>query len=86
MFQAIEYLWGKSSRLSRPPFVRRLAFASPSDRDEWVRNGSPFVNGPGYRESIDVLAAHAPDQPPAPASAIVRPDCLKHPLDTCGAG
>ena len=66
MFQGIEYLWGKSSRLSRPPFVRRLAFTSPNDRDEWVRNGSPFVNGPGYRESLDAVTAHAPDRPLPP--------------------
>ena len=53
MFQAIEYVWGKSSRLSRPPFVCRFAFSSPGERDEWVRDGSPFVNAPGHRESIE---------------------------------
>ena len=53
MFQAIEYVWGKSSRLSRPPFVRRIAFSSPNERDEWIRDGSPFVNAPGYRESLE---------------------------------
>lgn len=53
MFQAVEYVWGKSSRLTRPPFVRRVSFGSPSERDEWVRDGSPFVNAPGHRESLD---------------------------------
>jgi hypothetical protein len=53
MFQAIEYRWGKSSRLSRPPFVRRVSFGSARERDEWVRNGSPFVNAPGHREPLD---------------------------------
>jgi hypothetical protein len=52
MFQAIEYVWGKIARLSRPPFVRRFVFNSAAERDEWVRDGSPFVNGPGYRESV----------------------------------
>jgi hypothetical protein len=52
MFQAIEYVWGKSARLSRPPFVRWFVFESPAERDEWVRDGSPFVNAPGYRESV----------------------------------
>ena len=52
MFQAVEYVWGKSARVSRPPFVRRVEFASTNERDEWVRNGSPFVNLPGYRESV----------------------------------
>jgi hypothetical protein len=54
MFQAVEYVWGKSSQLARAPFLRRVEFASPSDRDEWVRDGSPFVNAPGHRESVDV--------------------------------
>ena len=53
MFQAVEYVWGKSSQVIRPPFVRRVAFGSPSERDEWVRNGSPFVNAPGHREPLD---------------------------------
>ena len=53
MFQAIEYVWGKSSGLSGPPFVRRLAFSSLDERDEWVRDGSPFVNAPGHREPIE---------------------------------
>ena len=53
MFQAVEYVWGKTSRLTRPPFVRTVAFASPCERDEWVRDGSPFVNGPGHREPLD---------------------------------
>jgi hypothetical protein len=53
MFQAVEYVWGKNSQVARPPFVRRIAFESPRERDEWVRNGSPFVNAPGHRESLD---------------------------------
>jgi hypothetical protein len=59
MFQAVEYVWGKSSRVIRPAFMRRVAFSSPSERDEWVRNGSPFVNGPGHRESLEDLSSRA---------------------------
>jgi hypothetical protein len=53
MFQAVEYVWGKSARLIRPAFVRRVSFTSSWERDEWVRNGSPFVNAPGHREALD---------------------------------
>lgn len=53
MFQAIEYVWGKGAEVVHPQFVRRALFASLRERDEWVRNGSPFVNAPGYREPVD---------------------------------
>jgi hypothetical protein len=33
--------------------VQRIAFTSPNERDEWIRDRSPFVNAPGYRESLE---------------------------------
>lgn len=53
MYYAVEYLWGKTARLARPPFVRRVSFSSSKERDEWVRSGSPFVNDPGHREPLE---------------------------------
>jgi len=53
MYQAVEYLWGKSPSVCRPPFLRRMAFQSVSEREAWVREGSPFVNAPGHREPLD---------------------------------
>ncbi|MBL8539598.1 MAG: hypothetical protein JNK68_04425 [Betaproteobacteria bacterium] len=56
MFQAVEYVWGKGVRVASPQFLRQVSFGSSRERDEWVRNGSPFVNAPGYREPLQEVS------------------------------